>query len=75
MVLSNHGNLGMAIHDPVNTEGAIYEVGLNLIPAGISNLMPSEMWDELTYSFQNFNGRTLEVGNGRIISCHTSWWM
>ena len=29
-----------------------------LIPAWISNLMPSKVWDEITYPFPNFNGCT-----------------
>ena len=26
------------------------------------NYMPSKVWDEITYSFQNFNGFTAEFG-------------
>ena len=36
-------------------------VDLTLIPAWISNHMPSKMWDEITYPFLNFNGCTVEV--------------
>ena len=32
-----------------------------LIPAWISNHMPSKVWDEITYPFLNFNGATVEV--------------
>ena len=32
-----------------------------LIPAWISNHMPGIVWDEITYSFLNFNGCTVEV--------------
>ena len=35
--------------------------GSTLIPAWISNNMPSKMWDEITYSYPNFNGCTVEV--------------
>ena len=35
--------------------------GINLIPAWISNHMPSKMWDENIYPFLNFNGCTVEV--------------
>ena len=31
------------------------------ISAWISNHMPSEVWDEITYPFPNFNGCTVEV--------------
>ena len=34
--------------------------GLTLIPAWISNHMPSKVWDEITYPFLNFNGVTVE---------------
>ena len=34
---------------------------LTLIPTRISNHMPSEVWDEITYPFPNFNGATVEV--------------
>ena len=33
----------------------------SLIPALISNDVPSKVWDEITYSFLNFNGATVEV--------------
>ena len=32
-----------------------------LIPAWISNHMSSNVWDEITYPFPNFNDRTVEV--------------
>ena len=32
-----------------------------VIPAWVSNHMPSEAWDEITYPFPNFNGVTVEV--------------
>ena len=35
--------------------------GLTLIPAWISNYIHHNMWDEITYSFPNFNGCTVEV--------------
>ena len=35
--------------------------GLTSIPAWISNHIPSKMWDEIRYPFQNFNGCTVEV--------------
>ena len=45
----------------VATSGHFYEHALILIPACISNYMPREVWDEITYPFLNFNGRTDEV--------------
>ena len=33
-----------------------YQNGLTLIPAWISNHMPSKVWDEITYPLPNFNG-------------------
>ena len=41
--------------------GPFYLRGLTLIPAWISNHMPSKVWDEITYPFLNFNGCTVEV--------------
>ena len=43
------------------TIGPFYQHGFTLIPAWISNHMPSNMWDEITYPFLNFNGCTVEV--------------
>ena len=43
------------------TVAPFYWHGLTLIPAWISNHMPSNMWDEITYPFLNFNGATVEV--------------
>ena len=43
------------------TSGPFYYHGLTLISAWISNHMPSKVWDEITYSFLNFNGCTVEV--------------
>ena len=34
---------------------------LTLALAWISNHLPGEVWDEFTYPFPNFNGRTVEV--------------
>ena len=44
-----------------DTSNSIYKHGLTLITAWISNHMPSNMWDEITYPFLNFNGCTVEV--------------
>ena len=34
---------------------------LTLIPIWISNYMPSKVWDEITHSFPNFTGATVEL--------------
>ena len=39
-----------------------YWDGLILMPARISNHMPSKVWYEITYPFPNFNGATIGVG-------------
>ena len=39
-----------------DTRGAFYEYSLILIPAWISNHMPSKEWDEITYPFPNLIG-------------------
>ena len=39
---------------------------LTLIPAWISNHMPSKMWDEIIHPFPNSNGCTVEV-NGLVV--------
>ena len=41
-----------------------YWYGLTLISSWISNHMPVKVWDEITYPFQNFNGRPLNFGIG-----------
>ena len=43
------------------SSGCFYYHGLTLIPAWISNHMPSKVWGEITYPFLNFNGCTVEV--------------
>ena len=43
------------------SRGAFYYHGLTFIPAWISNHMPSEVWDEITYPFSNVNGATVEI--------------
>ena len=44
--------------------GPFYYHGLILIPAWISNHLPSKMYGEITYPFPNFNGGTVEISNG-----------
>ena len=34
------------------------------IPVRIFNHTPSKVWGEITYPFSNFNGATVEFGNG-----------
>ena len=41
--------------------GTFYKHGLTLIPAWISNHIPSKLWDEITYPFPNFKSGTVEV--------------
>ena len=43
------------------TSGPFYQYGLTLIPAWISNHMPSKVWDWVTYPFLNFNSATIDV--------------
>ena len=50
--------------------GLFYYHGLILIPAWISNYINHNVWDEIICSFPNFNGVTLGVGNGQVISSH-----
>ena len=38
-----------------------YKHGLTLLPAWISDYIHYTVWDEMTYSFLNFNGATVEV--------------
>ena len=45
----------------VATIGHFYQHGITLIPAWISNHMPSRVWHEITYPFLNFNCCTVEV--------------
>ena len=43
------------------TTDHVYSHGLNLIPTWIDNHMPNKVCDEITNSFQNVNGFTVEV--------------
>ena len=43
------------------TTDPFYQHGLTLIPAWISNHMPSEVWGKLSYPFPNFNGCASKV--------------
>ena len=43
------------------SRSTFYQHGLTLIPARISNHMPSKVWDKITYPLPNFNGCTIEV--------------
>ena len=45
----------------VLNSGPFYKQGLILIPAWISNCIHYKVCDEITYSFLNFNGFTVEV--------------
>ena len=45
----------------IDAQGPFYNHGLTLTPVWISNHMSSEVWDEITYSFPNFNGCTIEI--------------
>ena len=56
---------------PCTTSGSFYYHGLTLIPAWISNYIHYNVWDEITYPFLNFNGCTLKLRNGLVISSHT----
>ena len=49
---------------PAIIRGAFYKYGSHLIPAWISNHMPSKVWGEITYPFSNFNGCTVAVWKG-----------
>ena len=44
-----------------NTWDPFYQHWLTKIPAWISDHMPSEVWDDITYLFPNFNGAAVEV--------------
>ena len=44
-----------------DTWSLFYQHGLTLIPAWISNRMPSKLWEEITHPFPNFNVFTANV--------------
>ena len=46
----------LSVNMAVGLLGLFYEYGLNSIRAGLSNHMPSKVWDEIIYPFPNFNG-------------------
>ena len=43
------------------TRAPFYLNGLTLIPAWVSNYIHYNVWDEITYTFLNFNGATIEA--------------
>ena len=50
-----------------------YKHGLTLVPAWISDYIHHKVWDEITCSFPNFNGCTVEIrvrggGGGGVMS-------
>ena len=45
----------------LDTRGNFNYRELTLIPAWIGNYIFYKVWDEITYSFPNFNGATVEV--------------
>ena len=45
----------------LHASSPFYKHGLTLIPAWISDHILSKVWDEIIYSFSNFNGCTVEV--------------
>ena len=47
----------MPIHSP--DRKAFDGHGLTLILEWISNYIPYEVWDEITYPFPNFNGKVI----------------
>ena len=44
-----------------NTRDPFYSYGLTLIAAWISYYNHHNVWDEITYQFQSFNGATVAV--------------
>ena len=47
--------------------GVPFTKKLNLIPALIRNHKPSKVWNVITYSFQNFNSRAVDVSERFVI--------
>ena len=43
------------------TRGRFDLQGLTFIPTWISKHMPSKVWNEITYAFQNFNCCTFDI--------------
>ena len=48
-------------HKDLATWSSFYLDGLTLIPAWISNHMPSKVWDEITYPLPNFSACSIKV--------------
>ena len=62
-VVYNFGVIYLHLFSFLNTKTSseVYFYGLTVIPAWISNHMPCNVWDEITYPFLNFNRCTVEV--------------
>ena len=54
-------DIAFPICKSVEVSDPLYQHGLTLIPAWISNYTHYNVWDEITYPFLNFNGATAEV--------------
>ena len=53
--------MGLSLSD----RGHFYLHGVTLIPAWIGNHMHSNVWDDMTYQFQNFNGCTVGASSSK----------
>ena len=51
----------LIIMDTLDVWGPFNKRGPTLTPAWIRKHIPSEVWNEITYSFPNFNGTIVEV--------------
>ena len=60
-VKCSHATAVIVFHFVFFPRGPFYQHGLPLIPAWISNHMSSQVWDEITCPFTNFNRCTIEV--------------
>ena len=52
------------VNSQIEYEGArapFYQYDLTLIPACMSNFIHYDVWDEITYPFQNSNGTAIEL--------------
>ena len=59
--MTEHAYICKSAYEELQTWVPFYKHLLTIIPAWISNHMPSKVWDEIIYPFPNFNGATIEV--------------
>ena len=76
-VIATHLKIGCSSWNETAPGNPLYLQGLTWIPTWISNCTYYKMWDEITHSFPNFNGATVDVWEWKddFIPHFTGLWL